>query len=87
MNRYSMPATGRRNNLSDLALGHVNTASFLFGGEESKSAKTSRYRNSISSPQVKALFSARDDKFPTLIRRDDHTNFVSLDPRSMSFLY
>jgi hypothetical protein len=68
-----------RDNLPDLAsvLGHIDTASYLFGEDE-------KQHNSVASPDHKAYLqmSNTDDKFPILVRRDGAGNGTKLSASS-----
>jgi hypothetical protein len=65
-----MPVTKTRNGMPDmLSLDQTNTARFLFGDDEL-----------LSSPDSKSYLqmNATDDNFPILIRREEHSQAVSL---------
>ena len=79
-----MPVTGtraRREDNSDYAsmvgLGHINTTSFLFGEDDEKAAA---HKESATSPDVNSYLqmNATDDKFPILVRQNDHSGIVSI---------
>jgi hypothetical protein len=55
--------------------GHINTTGFLFGDDEENHA-ASADQSGLTSPDVKSYLQLTDDKFPTLIRRDDHSGLV-----------
>jgi hypothetical protein len=82
-NRMSAPILGLeprgRDNLPDLAsvLGHIDTASYLFGEDE-------KPHSSVASPDHKAYLqmSNTDDKFPILVRRDGAGNGTKLSASS-----
>ena len=74
-----MPVTGLRSRNHEtvpehsvtMGLGQINTTSFLFDDEDAKESTTS--------PDVKSYLqmNATTDKFPILVRRDDHPGVVS----------
>lgn len=59
-----MPVTKSRNGMHELD--QTNTARFLFGEEDSSFG-----------PDVKHYMNTTDDKFPTLVRRDEYPGLVS----------
>ncbi|KAL6720161.1 hypothetical protein ACLMJK_002082 [Lecanora helva] len=85
LNRNSMPVTGFRSrnhetvpeHSTTMGLAHINTTSFLFDDEDSKESTTS--------PDVKSYLqmNATDDKFPILVRRDDHPGVLSASSRAL----
>src|SRR6266498_3528260 len=88
LNRYSMPVQGFASQLrtrypgfgSSTSFGHINTTSFLFGDEEHTIASADQ--SGLTSPDIKTYLQMTDDKFPTLIRRDDNSGLVSTLPPS-----
>lgn len=80
-----MPATGLASQLqgnvagyaSTVGLGHINTTSFLFGDDDHKPTSSS-VQSGLTSPDIKSYLQLTDpdDKFPTLIRRDDNSGIV-----------
>ncbi|KAH8674774.1 RNA-binding protein-like protein [Tricladium varicosporioides] len=69
-----MPVTKSRNGMHDmLSQDPSNTARFLFGEEDAP-----------TSPEVKNYFqmNATDDKFPTLVRREDYPGLMQLSASS-----
>ncbi|KAI9735250.1 MAG: hypothetical protein M1834_001840 [Cirrosporium novae-zelandiae] len=74
LNRYSMPATGfSSQNRDPESLGHINTTGFLFDDEDESEVKKNANRNVNSYLQMNST----DDKFPILVRRNDHPGFLS----------
>ena len=76
-----MPAINRKRESvpeysSIMGVGHINTTGFLFGDDDEKSQAR---KESTTSPDVKSYLqmNATDDKFPILVRRDDHPGLVS----------
>ena len=64
-----MPVTRSRNGMHEmLSLDQTNTARFLFGEEENPSA---------SDVKSYLQMDATDDRFPILVRRDEHPGQVS----------
>ncbi|KAI9800409.1 MAG: hypothetical protein M1833_003295 [Piccolia ochrophora] len=86
LNRNSMPATGvnlrARPDLPDyasvLGLGQINTTGFLFGDDDAERGSAKK-DNPTTSPDVKSYLqmNATDDKFPILVRRNDHPGLLS----------
>ena len=80
-----MPVTGlgsrKRESIPEYSsvmdVGHINTTGFLFGDDEEKSGSK---KEATTSPDHKSYLqmSATDDKFPILVRHDDHPGLVSL---------
>lgn len=64
---------------STLNFGQINTTGFLFGDDDSERHSVRKEHNSTTSPDVKSYLqmNATDDKFPILVRRDDHPGLVS----------
>ena len=62
-----MPVTKSRSGLYDMALDGTGTTRFLFGDDE-PSSDTKSY----------GMGTAPDDSFPTLTRREDYPNMVSV---------
>jgi hypothetical protein len=65
-------------------MGYINTTGFLFGDEE-ESHTTSADHSGLASPDIKSYLQLTDDKFPTLVRRDDNSGLVSSLPLKSSF--
>lgn len=84
LNRYSMPVQGFASQLRNKypgfgptnAFGHINTTGFLFGDEEENHSASADH-SGLASPDIKSYLQLTDDKFPTLIRRDDNSGLVS----------
>ena len=86
-NRYSMPVTSsmtrKRESVPDytsvMGIGPINTTGFLFGEDDEKS---STQRESATSPDVKNYIqmNTTDDKFPILVRNNEHPGLVSVLP-------
>jgi hypothetical protein len=66
-------------------LGHINTTSFLFGDDE-ENPTGSAEQSGLASSDIKSYLqpTATDDKFPTLVRRDDNSGLVSVSPGARS---
>ena len=83
-NRYSMPTTSLasqiRSNTSGFSnpvgLSSFNASKFHFGEEHEDEAKD---EDRFPTPDIKTYLQLTDpdDKFPTLIRQDDHSGLVS----------
>ena len=84
LNRYSMPVQSFvslfRNKYPGFgptnAFRHINTTGFLFG-DEKENHSTSADHSGLVLPDIKSYLQLTDDKFPTLIRRDDNFSLVS----------
>jgi hypothetical protein len=59
---------------SMLGLGHINTASFLFGDDEELG-----HQEALKSPEAKTYLqmNTTDDKFPILVRNNNQPGLVS----------
>ena len=73
--------TRKRESVPDYAsvmgIGPINTTGFLFGDDDEK---PSTQRESATSPDVKTYLqmNTTDDKFPILVRNNNHPGLVSV---------
>lgn len=84
-NRYSMPVTGLAAQFrskypsigTTAALGHANKSFYI--GDEDETNVNSADQTDLT-PDVKSILqlTAIDDKFPTLVRRDDNSGLASI---------